>query len=99
MKKPSVFANKIDHKINNNEQVYTTFNTVKKEEVFEKVDVRKKLKDIFNSPKYVYKADTIIKTTEKTLEKTIVGMNKNELLTIDNEKIKISDIIDIELKN
>lgn len=98
MKKPSVFANKIDHKLNNNEQVFTSFRDSKNEFV-ESVDVRKKLNDIFNSPKYVYKADVIIKTKNEVIEKTIVGMNKSEILTFDNEKIKIEDIIDVNLKN
>ena len=97
MKKPSVFANKIDHKLNNNEQVFTSFRDYKNELV-ETVDVRKKLNDIFNSPKYVYKADVVIKTKNEIIEKTIVGMNKNEILTFDNKKIKIEDVIDINLK-
>ena len=97
MKKPSVFVNKIDHRLNNNEQVFESFRE-EKEEIIENVDVRKKLKDIFSSPKYVYKADTVIKTNKGTIEKTIVGMNKDEILTIDNEKIKIEDIVDINLR-
>lgn len=100
MKKPSVFANKIDHKLNNNEEVFTSYQE-KKEEVrwMSEIDVRKKLKEIFNSPKYVYKAETIIKTKNGTLEKTIVGMNSNQLLTIDNGFININDILDIDFKN
>ena len=99
MKKPKVFVNKIDHKLNNNEQVFSSFRSESKEKIDDlHLDIRKKLKDIFNSPKYVYKADTIIQTKNGSLEKTIVGMNNSELLTIDNEKIKIADITDINLK-
>ena len=95
MKKPSVFANKIDHKLNNNEQVFTSFKEVRNDHI----DVRKKLQEIFNSPKYVYKANVIIKTNDGIIEKTIVGMNNDEILTFDNEKIKIEDILDINLKD
>ena len=98
MRKPNVFVNKIDHKLNNNEQMFESFKS-EREESSNDVDVRRKLKEIFNSPKYVYKADVIIKTNKGILEKTIVGMNKGEILTLDNEKIKIEDIIDINLKN
>lgn len=94
--KPGIFVNKIDHKLNNNEKV---FSSLRKNYVKENIDVRKKLKEIFNSPKYVYKMDVIIKTKTETLNKTIIGISNDEILTFDNEKIKISDIIDINLKN
>ena len=96
MKKPSVFVSKIDHKLNNNERVFSSFE--ERKYVDESIDVRKKLNDIFSSPKYVYKADVVIKTKDDIMEKTIVGMNKEEILTFDNKKIKIRDIIDINLK-
>ena len=94
--KPGIFVNKIDHKLNNNEKV---FSSLRKNYIKENIDVRKKLKEIFNSPKYVYKVDVIIKTKTETLNKTIIGISNDEILTFDNEKIKISDILDINLKN
>ena len=94
--KPGIFVNKIDHKLNNNEKV---FSSLRKNYIKENIDVRKKLKEIFNSPKYVYKIDVIIKTKTETLNKTIIGISNDEILTFDNEKIKISDILDINLKN
>lgn len=98
MKKPKVFANYIDHKLNNNEEVFASYRG-NKSDVNEYINVRKKIRDIIESPSYVYKADVIIKTNEKTIEKTIVGVNNNKLLTIDNESIYIDDILDINLKN
>ena len=99
MKKPSVFVNKIDHKLNNNEKVFTSYKEAEENFDIKNVDVRKKLREIFNSPRYVYKAETIIKTNNGTIEKTIVGMNKDKLLTMDNDFINIDDIIDINFKN
>ena len=101
MKKPSVFVNKIEHDLKNNEKVFSSYGkeSVEFRSDLSEKDVRKKLYDIFNSPKYVYKADTIIKTNKGILEKTIVGMNKDKLLTMDNETINISDILDINLKD
>ena len=98
MKKPSVFANKIDHKLNNNEEVFTSYSG-NKDDVNEYINVRKKIRDIMDSPNYVYKADVIIKTNKNTLEKTIVGVNNNKILTIDGESINIDDILDINLKS
>ena len=94
--KPGIFVNKIYHKLNNNKKV---FSSLRKNYIKENIDVRKKLKEIFNSPKYVYKIDVIIKTKTETLNKTIIGISNDEILTFDNEKIKISDILDINLKN
>lgn len=101
MKKPSVFVNKIERNLKNNE---TVFNSARGDNVVDlerkkDVDVNAKIKAIFSSPRYVYKADVIITTSHGILNKQIVGKNNDRLLTIDNEFIKIDDIIDIELKN
>lgn len=99
MKKPSVFVNKINHRLNNNEEVFSSYRGEREEvSIADTIDVRKKLKEIFNSPQYVYKAETIIKTNKGSIEKTIVGMNKDKLLTLDNSFINIEDVIDINLK-
>ena len=90
-----VFANRIDKKLHNNEEVYYSKDV--KEETPKKTikNVYQKINDIFTSRNYIYKADVIIKTKDSTLNKTIIGKNKNSLITIDNELIPISDIIDI----
>ena len=101
MKKPSVFANKIDKDLKNNERVFNSSNKKEVEVDLEreaKVDVNAKIRERFASPHYVYKADTVIKTKDGVLNKRIVGKNGDRLLTIDNEFIEIKDILDIELK-
>jgi len=101
MEKPSVFANKIDKELNNNEKVFNSSNKKEMEVAFDrevKVDVNAKIREIFASPHYVYKADTIITTKDGVLNKRIVGKNGDRLLTIDNEFIEIKDILNIELK-
>ena len=100
---PSVYANEIDKKIDNNEKVsYSKESekeetTVKKE--FSQAEIRKKLNSIFNSPNYIYKADVDIKLKSGHVTKRIIGMNRNHLITIDNELILIDDILDINYKN
>lgn len=95
-KKPKVFANKIDKKINNNETYYKT----DQEKVidFPKGDINKKIKDIFNSSSYLYRANVVIKLKNGEVTKKIIGKNNNHLITIDNELIPVEDILDIRLK-
>ena len=94
---PKVFANKIEKEIGNNEKVYYGND---KEEVreFKKSDlnVNQKINQIFGSSRYVYKADVVIKLKDKVVTNKIIGRNKNNLITMENELINISDIVDIE---
>lgn len=99
---PKVFANKVDSD-GNNEKVYHSNNKAieDKNEVskftFEK-NINQKINDIFNSSSYVYKADVLIKLKDESVSKRIVGRNSTHLITMDNELIPISDIIDIKMK-
>ncbi|MBP3766614.1 MAG: hypothetical protein J6G98_05480 [Bacilli bacterium] len=95
-KLPSLFQNKIDKKLNNNEVYYVS----NKESIpkFSKNEIEKKINDIFSSSSYIYRVNTIITLKSGVIEKKIIGKNKNALITIDNELIPIDDIIDISLK-
>lgn len=96
LRKPKVFANKIDKKINNNK---TSFKSSEPETIsFTKGDINKKIKEIFNSTSYLYRANVIIKLRNGEVTKKIIGKNNNQLITIDNELIPIDDILDIRLK-
>lgn len=102
-KLPSVFANKIDRGISNNSKVaYASkeepvdLNVSKSLNVGQiEKNINQKIAAIFNSPRYVYKADVIIKLKDKTVNKKIVGKNGNNIITLENELISISDIVDI----
>lgn len=61
-------------------------------------NICQKINDIFNSSRYVYKADVEITLKDGVVSKRIVGKNANHLITIDNELIPISDIVDIKHK-
>ena len=101
-KLPKVFANKIDKNLNNNEKVYYNKNEERKIEEKDPLSsiltVNQKINQIFSSARYVYKADVVITTKNGKLNKRIIGRNRNELITMDNEVININDIIDIEFK-
>ena len=58
--------------------------------------ILQKINSIFTSSNYIYKADVEIKLKDKTINKRVIGKNKTHLITIDNELISISDILDIK---
>lgn len=100
-KLPKVFANKIEKSLKNNENVYYGKNeekTIKKDDNSKSLTIYQKINRIFSSSRYVYKADVIITLKDKTITKKIIGRNKKELITMDNEIIEIKDILDIEFK-
>lgn len=94
---PSVFANHIDKKIVNN----NTYSVTRSDEVFknEKIDVNSKINNIFKSSGYIYKINVEIVLKDKTITKKIIGKKNGYLITIDNERISIDDIIDINIAN
>lgn len=94
-KLPKVFQNSIN-KVNNNRTVF--YSDKDSYEPNKKVDVNQKIIDIFSSTKYVYKATVVIKLKNKTVEKTIIGKNGSNLITIENELIPITEILDINYK-
>lgn len=91
---PKVFANKIDKKINNSQDIF--YEEEKKSEINDVRNIGRKISDIFNSSNFVYKSKVKITTYDKTFTKIIVGRKNNYLLTMDNEAINIDNILDIE---
>lgn len=102
-KLPGVFANKVNGKAGNNEDVYCSFDnkeerTAKTPSKLTGKNVNQKINEIFNSNSYIYKADVKITLKSGTVTKRIVGRNATHLITIDNELIPITDVVDIERK-
>lgn len=104
-KLPKVFANSIDKKLNNNECVYyekserNDVKETKKNALNDSFNINQKINHIFGSSRYVYKADVDITLKNGKVSKKLIGRNKNQLITMDNELINISDIIDIDFSN
>ncbi len=101
-KLPKVFQNSIDKEINNNSDYFYSEYSIKESKNNLKKDVKvkdksimDKIDSIFTSYRYVYKADVDITFKDNTISKRIIGRNRTHLITIDNELIPISDIIDI----
>ena len=92
MELPKVFHNNNNKKFTNNKSVFYSKNN-------NEVDIKsiyQKINDIFSSPNYIYKANVEISLKDKTIIKRIIGRNKDYLITIDNDLIKINDILDIK---
>ena len=92
---PKVFANKIDKKINNTQDIYYEDNSRNNSDMRDARTVNKKIADIFDSSNFVYKSSVKITTRDRVISKTIVGRRGNYLLTMDNEAIDINEILDI----
>lgn len=92
---PKVFHNRLDKKFNNNESIYYSDKDVK-DDTIDNRTVLQKINDIFASPNYVYKANVEITLKDKKINKRIIGRNANYLITMDNNLIPITDIIDIK---
>jgi len=98
---PNVFANRNARVESNNEEMFYSGEDNKESfslqnDNIKKIMVRKKINDIFNSKKFVYKAKVVITTSEGDKEYTLIAKNNDTLLTINNESIPINDIIDIK---
>lgn len=92
MELPKVFHNNVNKKFNNNKDVYYS----KSKNIVDNKTIYQKINDIFSSPNYIYKANVEISLKDKTIIKRIIGRNKEYLITMDNDLIKINDILDIK---
>ena len=93
---PKVFANEITKKIDNSQEFATV--DERNEKPLTKMELDKKISNIFKSDKYIYKIKVNVVTNTGTKELTLVGKNNLGLITIDNEIIKYDTILDIYLK-
>ncbi len=102
-KLPSIFANKLDKKIDNNDEVFYSVLEYRnllehtEEDHIEDKNVNDKINELFNSVNYVYKMKVAITLKDKkVINKDIIGQIDNNLITIDDELINIEDISDIK---
>ena len=109
-KLPGVFANNISSTAAHNKnvsysdkEIKNVNNDVKINKAIEKLpdtmNINQKINAIFNSSRYVYKADVNITLKDEVIKRRIIGRNSIHLITIDNELIPISDIVDIEFSD
>lgn len=97
---PNLYKGKIFENKNQNKTVIEKVKENVKNVVEEEGDsktINRKIKDIFSSPSYVYKADVSIVLNDGTsIKKTIIGRTNNSLITMDDELINVNDILQID---
>jgi len=100
MKKlPKLYTNTFNKKIDNSIEFTRVKDEMVEEKKLNKYDINKKIDMIFKSKNYIYKVNVLIKFNDKELNTTLIGKTKDNLITLDNKLIKISDIYDINLTN
>jgi superoxide dismutase len=102
-KLPSVFVNKIEKKLDNNNKIFysvleyrNSLEPTKEHEIISG-NIKDKINELFNSVNYVYKMNVTLTLKDKQIvNKDIIGQLDNKLITIDDELINIEDITDIK---
>ena len=97
MKKlPSIYKNDNTNFIDNNTK---SCKVISIEEMDNTGDINSAIDDIFKSSYYAFNTPVIIKTKYDTYETGIVSKKDGYILTLDNMKIEIDDILSIQRKN
>lgn len=104
MKKlPNIYQGNFPKKINNNKKICYLKTPEqqleqKQEDKQTQIEIRQQIREIFSSLSHPYTIPVIIKTKEKVYETYLIAKNKNNIITLDNEIIDISDIESIKRK-
>ena len=93
--KPKMYQNKIDKVFHNNKLVYMSSYHKDGYDVKKTNDIRMKIDNIINDSSFIYRAKVKIMINNEIISKKIIGVNNNNLVTIDNEYIPIDTIQDI----
>ena len=97
MKKlPKIYQNEITKKIKNNKTVCYL-----KEEPLDPYTgiptILEKIEQVFSGYGYSYNIPVTIKTTSKTYNTSLIAKTEKNLITLDNDIIPISEIIDFQI--
>lgn len=90
MKLPNIYKGNVTASANNNLKVAYA-------DKEEKIDARSLINKIFKQNK-LYKQDVEIETKDKTYNTKIIGKTNEHIITINNEIIKIEDIVKIKTR-
>lgn len=107
-KKPKIFENQIDKKINNNKEVFDSTKEIL--EIINSdrksinggiinnndISVLDKITQLINTNGYIFNIGVLIKTKDNQYNTHIASVINNHIITLDNDIINIEDIIDIE---
>ena len=90
---PKVSAFPIDRKLNNYQESF--YGRSEERHVY-KGNIVNKINEIFSSSSHVFKSRVRIYLKDDIVERTIIGKTGTDLLTLSGDKIRITDILDIE---
>ncbi len=102
-KLPNIYTKMVEKKFNNNKTVFYSFHKEKeksdkkeKKALPSEVNINKRIKDMFNSPNFIYKINAKVTLKDgNELNKDIIGQINRKLITIDDDFINIDEIEDI----
>ncbi len=100
-KLPKIYQNDINKIIKNNRETFYSYspNSNERTSTMTLSDIELILDGIFNGIKQVFNIPVIIKTSTKVYDTYLVLRTPTYLLTIDQDRIRIEDIISIKRKN
>ena len=93
---PRVTPGKISDNLKNTQEIFYGSDRNSNLKKPDSLTIIKKINNIFASTSHVYKSKCKITLTDGVVEKEIVGKTSTNLVTINGELIKITDIVDIE---
>ncbi|MGM9878500.1 MAG: hypothetical protein ACI31R_00495 [Bacilli bacterium] len=97
-KKPEIFKPEIGN-VNNNKKAYYSFLEdrldIKTDDYEENDDVISFMNKLAKSGSYIFNKDVVIVTKDKRYETRIAGKLGDRIVTLDNDSIRIDDIIKI----
>ena len=97
MKKKDIYEGVINKKINNNQEYFDSTKEIINKEKDIEISVSEKIDKLLNRNGYIFNANVIIITNQKEYKTRIAGIVNNHIITLDNEIIRIEDIIDIKI--
>ena len=93
--KPKIYQSRINKEFTNNREIYLSSNHEDNTKIYNNNEIRKKINDIINSNSFIYQTKVTIVLGNDIIKRKIIGLNNNNLVTIDNEYIPIDNIKDI----
>jgi len=92
---PKMYQNNDRKVFNNNKRVFTSYSQNNNLVIKSTDDIRKKIMAIINSHDFIYRTKVKLVIDNTIVEKKIIGLSGNNVITIDNEYISIDKIKDI----
>lgn len=93
--KPKMYHGDVRKEFNNNRSIYASYSDKNEIRVYDNSEVRRKINDIFSSDTFIYRTKVNIVIDDNVIQRKVIGIYNNNLVTIDNEHIPISRIQDI----